>query len=235
MREAIPLEPVVAFKLHFCSGGMAYYSTYSHWVDYGENHRDVRAPSLLIPEIFEEMLSTLGQKPVVIRSEGDYDAWLQRGGWATVSRKTAYKLMPQWLKKHECLKGANGVYTALELCSPNASKHAAHRGKRNRVLARDGRRCRDCGATEEDSDVKLTMHHVGAFSHGYETTSPNLVALCERCNQGRGDWGNRFEFDVPGLIRGVDLSLIGRKLSRDDIYLALKISDNLMRARCEVW
>ncbi len=93
----------------------------------------------------------------------------------------------------------------------------------------------DCGATEEDDGVKLTMHHVGAFSRGHETTTQNLVTLCEECNQQRGNQGHSFDFDIRGLIRGFDLSLIGRQLSSDDIALAFTISDNLMRASCEVY
>jgi hypothetical protein len=227
-------ELVFALDLHVCSGGTAVYSVYTHWVDFDEDRRDIRAPSLLVPDLFRQTLDALGQKSITIRSEGQYNWWLQRRGWATVPKRIAYKLMPQWLKRHPCLKGLNGAYTALSFCAPNAAKHHAHRGKRQKVLQRDGNRCLDCGATEDDG-AKLTMHHVEPYSRGYETTTRNLVTLCETCNQSRGDQGNRWDFSIRDIIRDFDLSLIGRTPSSEDIYLAMSISDNLMRASCEVY
>lgn len=61
--------------------------------------------------------------------------------------------------------------------------------KRARILARDGHRCRKCGATTD-----LTIDHVQHWSRGGSNADDNLRVLCRSCNSRRCD----------GSLEGVD-------------------------------
>jgi hypothetical protein len=53
---------------------------------------------------------------------------------------------------------------------------------RVRVLERDGRACRCCGATGD-----LCIDHILARSKGGSDEESNLQVLCRRCNTGKGN------------------------------------------------
>lgn len=81
---------------------------------------------------------------------------------------------------------------------------AASRKRRANVLARDGHRCRYCGAPATIAD------HVKALALGGSDTEDNMVAACRPCNSAKGyqplntfqgsDWLRRRRVDVaaPG-------------------------------------
>lgn len=64
---------------------------------------------------------------------------------------------------------------------------------RQRVLKRDGYRCRYCGSTKKP----FHLDHVYPVSKGGETTYDNLVTSCQNCNLGKHDkvgiWPNPLE------------------------------------------
>ncbi len=73
-----------------------------------------------------------------------------------------------------------------------------HQALRPLVLARDGYRCQDCGATE-----MLQADHID--NHGPDTLA-NYQTLCRRCNIGKAnrDWRAASLPPVaphPGLVR----------------------------------
>jgi 5-methylcytosine-specific restriction endonuclease McrA len=52
---------------------------------------------------------------------------------------------------------------------------------RNEVYDRDGRRCAECGSTEN-----LVIDHIYPFSKGGKTELDNLQTLCKSCNSKKG-------------------------------------------------
>jgi 5-methylcytosine-specific restriction protein A len=58
-------------------------------------------------------------------------------------------------------------------------------GRRTRILARDGFRCRRCGNGPKDE--RLLIDHVVPVSRGGSNDDSNLQTLCEPCNQGKAD------------------------------------------------
>jgi 5-methylcytosine-specific restriction endonuclease McrA len=75
------------------------------------------------------------------------------------------------------------------------------------------------------------MHHVRAFSLGGETTTRNLVALCEPCNQGEGTMFNPEFTDLP---LG-DFSMVGPDRKDNWHQELVHLSSDLMFTRCEVF
>ena len=57
---------------------------------------------------------------------------------------------------------------------------------RFRVLSRDKFRCRYCGASSEDEDVRLHVDHIHPRSRGGTHDLDNLVTACADCNIGKG-------------------------------------------------
>jgi hypothetical protein len=56
-----------------------------------------------------------------------------------------------------------------------------YKRQRERILARDGHRCRACGATK-----KLHIDHIVPVSKGGTSDDGNLQVLCEKCNTSKG-------------------------------------------------
>lgn len=65
------------------------------------------------------------------------------------------------------------------------------REKRERVYARDGWRCLNCG---QDSRGELTLDHIVPYSRGGTDEDSNLQTLCRTCNVMRGDTGMAIPF-----------------------------------------
>lgn len=64
--------------------------------------------------------------------------------------------------------------------------------KRDRIMARDGRRCVWCGKRR-----RLTVDHIVPRSRGGSNCDINLRVLCAPCNTMKGD---RLDIEIPGLI-----------------------------------
>lgn len=56
------------------------------------------------------------------------------------------------------------------------------KGKRRRVLERDGKKCKKCGVTEN-----LTIDHIIPTSKGGHHGISNMQTLCFDCNVEKGD------------------------------------------------
>lgn len=52
---------------------------------------------------------------------------------------------------------------------------------RQKVLQRDGYRCRGCYRTEAQG-AKLSINHIMAYAYGGKNTMENLITLCEICH-----------------------------------------------------
>jgi len=142
--------------------------------------------------------------------------------------------MPQWLKKAECIKAPTNLFTDVEIVSPSALHHYINQRRKRHVLARDKESCLVCSKTEENG-VKLTMQHIRPFSRGGETTSQNLVTLCEPCNQNYGIEEVTELYEKADLHFGYDPSIIRGFPTAKARHKAAEFSDNLMQTRCEIW
>ncbi len=215
-------------------GGYAYYVTHTIFNAFTSSGREVRNPDPVNVEVFAKAAKLFGQKIYVIRSVTDYNDWLYLRGWAIVEENLAKSLMPQWLKSAECIKAPTNVYTDIEIVSPSALKHYIKQGRKKHVLDRDNRACLACGSTEQDG-AKLTMQHVLPFSKGGETTSQNLVTLCETCNRNFGAEEVTELYKKAGLHFGYDFSIFTVRPPVEARKKAVELSANLMQTRCEIW
>ena len=228
------LQSAYFFDLRMICGGYAYYVTHTFFSDFTTNGREVRKPDLVNVKVFAGSARLFSQEISVIQSVEEYDDWLYLRGWAMVEENMAKSNMKQWLKSAECIKAPTGIYTDVEIVSPSALKHHTKKSRKKHVLSRDKETCLACGSTETHA-VKLTMHHVVAFTKGGETTARNLVTLCKACNNKLGTEEVTKLYAKAGLHFGYDPSIIRGRLSREAYNEAIELSDNLMQTRCEIW
>lgn len=59
---------------------------------------------------------------------------------------------------------------------------------RAKILTRDGRRCRMCGKTVDDDQIKLHIDHKIPREWGGLTVEENVWALCSACNEGKRNY-----------------------------------------------
>ena len=61
-------------------------------------------------------------------------------------------------------------------------------GLRAATIARDGRRCANCGVmtTEQDGPTKTEVDHVVPIARGGTSTMGNLTVTCQSCNRKKG-------------------------------------------------
>ena len=222
------------YDLRMVCGGYAYYLTHTIFVAFTDNGREVRSPSTVSIKNLLSSARLFGQRVYRIDQIEDYNIWLYKRGWALIDIEFAQSKMESWLKSAQCIKSAINLFTDVDIVSPSALKHSVNKGRKAYVLSRDGNICLACEANENDG-VKMTMQHIKPFSRAGETTSQNLVTLCNDCNQKYGNEEVTRLYERANLHFGYDPSIISGISTKESRIGAFELSDNLMQTRCEIW
>ena len=85
----------------------------------------------------------------------------------------------------------------------NRNRGSSWQKLRAQVIARDGRRCVQCGNTET-----LTVDHIVELQHGGSDTPANLQTLCRKCHKTKSKMNApkrrpRSTFPVPVATQGM--------------------------------
>ena len=220
-----------AFEIKMICGGYVYFSTFTQFISFGEKHREIRKPDEVEDDKFINSIKSLGHSVFRVKDKKGLDIWLNAKGWALVDAEFMQTSMQQWLKSQECVTSPIGVYSDINIVSPKTMKRSFVGKEKLEIINRDGGKCLQCG-----SDKNLTMQHVVPYSFGGETTSRNLVTLCDICNQELGNIINFTHSEKAGLQHNYERSLINDNwYTLKQIRTATLISQNLMQSRCEVW
>lgn len=220
-----------AFDLRQVCGGYAYFSTFTLGKISPDDQREIRAPSQVNVDRFSVALEELGQSFQFIDSEKSYRTWVYLHGWAIVEPVFARSRMQQWLKQHKCIHSALGSFTDIEIAAPSVMKRSSRGLAKREILDRDGGRCLVCG-----NQNALTLQHVTPYSAGGETSSRNMVTLCEECNQSYSDEMSPELYRMAGLHHGYEPSLVKSAPDRKAaLHRAAYLSHNLMHTRCDLW
>lgn len=225
------MNSAYAFDLKLVCGGYGYFSTFTIGSEPGLGGLEARKPRLVDPDLFAIALQELGLTYHEVHDEESFYDWTCIQGWALAERDFVRKNMTHWIKKRECLISPFGSFTDIALASPSVRKRT-FRGKfKERIVGRDGNQCVLCKCSTE-----LTLQHVRPYSQGGETSSRNLVTLCEPCNQRMGAESNRELYDLAGLRHSYDPTLAkASDWSDRAIIRAARFSRNIMYTRCELY
>jgi hypothetical protein len=71
---------------------------------------------------------------------------------------------------------------------------------RAKIIHRDGRRCRMCGRTVDEDNIKLHIDHKIPREWGGPSNEENLWALCSGCNEGKRNYFSSFD---PNLMETI--------------------------------
>jgi hypothetical protein len=222
-----------AFDLRQVCGGYAYFATFTHWSGPDAERYERREPSPVDHQRFSVLLEGLGHRRLLVESNETYRAWLHLQGWALVDARFVREEMQQWLKQRRCILSPLGTFTDIEIASPGVLKRSFRGMAKAKIHQRDGERCLLCDAEDD-----LTLQHVLPYSCGGETSSRNLVTLCEPCNQKLRDEMHRELYRFAGLHHGYEPSLIKSEATgepQDVLGKAAYLSSNLMYTRCDLW
>ena len=159
----------------------------SHFVRYSEDRRrEVRAPSLVKPDIMARKWKTIEQTAVVVRDEQSMLVFWHIGGNALVEKGMAESMLPNLFELNESVQeGFKPGFRSVRDLPQQLFKRAPRPKVRMQVLNRDQRRCRICGnRPDNDVHVELHLHHVRPFGDGGLTVPENLITLCHTCHKG---------------------------------------------------
>jgi len=103
------------------------------------------------------------------------------------------------------------------------------------VFARDGFRCRYCGAQAGEDGVSLHADHVVSVADGGHNGMDNLVTACQRCNGGKSA---RSLEQAPGSAQSVSNSLdraVSLKEQADAVRLESEAIETMRREAVNLW
>jgi hypothetical protein len=221
-----------AFDLRQVCGGYAYFSTFTSGHLSKSANYEIRRPSQVDADRTLIALEEIGQRARSVDSMDAYETWLYTQGWAIVDAEFARTSLQQWLKQHECIKSSLGSFTDISISSPTVMGRSLSGKAKQQIHERDGNHCLLC----KSDTAPLTLQHVWPFSAGGETSSRNLVTLCEKCNQALKTEIHVDLYRLAGLTSGFEGALLkSSDLSAQAMSRAIYFSANLMHTRCIVW
>ena len=209
------------FNLNLLLGGYVYFTTFTRHLEYGCNNRERREPDVIKTNVMANTVEELGYFLYVITCQDHFEYWLNKYGWAIVSKEFCLSNMAEWLTPKYCLKTSHKTFWDATLLTDDAKKHSTLQKLRKRILSRDGNACKLCGIKKSD-DNPLTMHHIRPFSKAGMTAEHNLLLLCRECNENIGDGY------LPRLYELID------RVSYQDEHFWLPFASDMMHARVKL-
>lgn len=185
MNYNIPTSGYV-FNPNLVCGDFAYFTTFTKHLEYGRHNRERREPDAIKTNVMANALEELGYFLYIITRQEHFKYWLNKYGWAIVSKEFCRSNMAEWLTPKYCLKTSHKTFWDATLLTNDTNKHPIPKGLQRKIRNRDGNACKLCGIKSSD-DRSLTGHHIRPFSKGGMTAEDNLLTLCRSCNENIGD------------------------------------------------
>lgn len=179
------------------------YSLWSNWVGYTEDNpqREIREPSFVIPEVTINLFKQLNRPVFVINSEDDllFFIWVT-GGESIIEKSIAEKHLQHILKPQINAYLYSKGFVDINSLPEYQFNRALNPKFRIKILNRDKRRCRICGASPANNEhVELHIHHIIPFGKGGLTDEKNLITLCHTCHKGLEPHTDYSLFDNIGV------------------------------------
>ena len=165
---------------------VSHFTGFSEGVGPGEGI-EFRVASQVYPDKMIATWESVGQDWLVVNESIQLVVFLRLGGNALISDHLARKHYADWVEPYLCISNGVGGFMRYRPDAPDLIIRSRRKQKR-RILERDGHQCQLCGVQPTgDSQTKLEVHHIRAFSQGGPTVDTNLITLCRKCNQTLGE------------------------------------------------
>lgn len=127
------------------------------------------------------------QEPAfVINSERDLVIFaFVLGGHAAIEKSIAEKYLAHVLRPTPHVYTYDSGLVNADSLKKEVFNRAPNPKLRMKIMTRDHRRCKICGASPSNNEhVELQLHHIQPYSLGGLTTENNLITLCHTCHKG---------------------------------------------------
>jgi hypothetical protein len=182
-----PLLPNVNYYLICLLGlqnGNVQWSFFSGWDDFTKKtrkqpRRDKRGVVVVDAEAVRAAMNMLEMPPAILNSAEDLVLYAFTGGNALITERLCEEGTPHLLESAgSSFSYTEPGFTAVASKPRDAVWHRKAQGTtRQIVLARDGNKCRKCGAKNE-----IEVHHINPWDYGGLTEPDNLITLCHACH-----------------------------------------------------
>jgi 5-methylcytosine-specific restriction endonuclease McrA len=151
------------------------------WKDYDENEKIKRNCEV---DFEREYKYRKGFQHGIIEACRQFFRIQKIGGYAR--EREVFNIIENWAEV-EVNQWRKRLFETGAIQSSPESPKVEHICKvRNRVMARDGSKCVDCGK-KQSKDCELEMHHILPVSKGGFAVDENLEMLCYDCHRGEGN------------------------------------------------
>lgn len=131
------------------------------------------------------MFGIIKEPVFVINNEKDllWFCWML-GGYSIIKTSIANEYLSHLFIPTATVNSFGNGFVDLRSL-PNKKLNRAPSPKlRMKILARDKRRCKICGASPANNEhVELHLHHIIPFANGGLTDENNLITLCHTCHK----------------------------------------------------
>lgn len=204
--------------------GMFGYDVTTHWVGWSDIDKliEIREASLIIPEAILKAFKVMNEPALVINNERDLIIFLcYLGGNSIIEKSLLEKYLSHVIKPTENVFIYDKGFIDKSTLNKEVFNRAANPKLRMKILSRDNRRCKICGASPQNNEhVELHLHHITPYSQGGLTNENNLITLCHTCHKG-------LEPHIDySLYSAINVSSVYLKKKSDEPYLK-KINRNI--------
>jgi hypothetical protein len=168
--------------------GRLYYLIDSHWVGFTKDpiRGEIREASLVDPEATIRKFKELHRPVLVINSIDDLVFFqFVIGGHAIIEGKLARNCLKSLLIPKPMVRTYDKGYVNIDSVPSGKFNYAPNPKLRMKILDRDKRRCKICGASPASNEhVELNLHHIHPHGKGGLTEEENLITICRTCHKG---------------------------------------------------
>jgi len=185
-----PLENASYYLLSLFANedGKFHYHMISGWVGFTKDKpmREIRQASLVIPKTTIKLFKSIKQPVSVINNKEDLQFFIYvSGGNAIIEKNLARKYLKHLLKPQVNAFSFDEGFINIDSLPQKKLNRAADPKTRMKVIDRDKRRCKICGASPATNEhVELQLHHIFPYGMGGITDENNLITLCHTCHKG---------------------------------------------------
>jgi hypothetical protein len=178
--------------------------TQTEWVGFTDDvpRREIRGPSLVIPDRMAEIWSTAGEPFCIVNTRHELAVFLSViGGHSLIEKRLAERFFQRLIQPVVSVpRSPFGGYSSARDVPAGSLRHVPTPKLRMSILKRDDLRCKICGRNPDNHlDLELHVHHIRPWADSGLTEAWNLITLCSTCHKGLHP---HYEYALYSKVKG---------------------------------